>query len=156
MHIFLSHVTIIAGCTLYLGLFKFINLPMISLVKSWGLKLGLGVGYNGQYLYMATRWCQESGHSHPCLPRLETKPRSVGWRFGEVAGMSRKLDRSDVDGDRIFLMVWCNPNLESWCPLIKLVSDTFLILKVFLLSHFKLYFSVNSLELKCQMTPFIV
>lgn len=70
--------------------------------------------------------------------------------------MSRKLDRSDVDGDRIFLMVWCNPSLESWCPLIKLVSDTFLILKVFLLSHFKLYFSVNSLELKSQMTPLIV
>lgn len=70
--------------------------------------------------------------------------------------MSGKLDRSDVDGDRIFLMVWYNPNLESWCPLIKLVSDTFLILKVFLLSHFKLYFSVNSLELKSQMTPFIV
>lgn len=70
--------------------------------------------------------------------------------------MSRKLDRSDVDADKIFLMVWCNPNLESWCPLIKLVSDTFLILKVFLLSHFKLYFSVNSLGLKCQMTPFIV
>lgn len=70
--------------------------------------------------------------------------------------MSRKLDRSDVDGDRIFLMVWCNLNLESWCPWIKLVSDTFLILKVFLLSHFKLYFSVNSLELKSQMTSFIV
>ena len=93
--------------------FQVINLPMISLVKSWGLKPGLGVGWNGQCLYTATWWCQEAGHGHPCLPGLKPnpKPRSVGWRFGEVVGVSRKLDRSDVDGERIFLMVWCNPNL---------------------------------------------
>lgn len=102
MRIYLSHVIIIAGCTLYLGLFKFINLPMGSLAK-WAMSI----------------------YGHTVVPRIRTWPPLPPWTGNQTPNpgqLDEGLGRLLGCLESWTGLMWIGIEFSSWCGITRTYS----------------------------------